>query len=115
MKKDVIFVLSEESHGDVGYYTDANKAITDFLKVIERGDEGGELSIDYDDDENIVRMNYDDSVWLRRERLNYCPFVGQEQTWGKCPCKVRPNRSKKSKRREVHTRAVTIIRLPTLL
>lgn len=78
MKKDVIFVLSEENHGDVGYYTDANKAITDFLKAVEQDEKVGELFIDYDDDGNVARMNYDDSVWLRQEQLNYCPFVGRE-------------------------------------
>ena len=75
MKKDVIFVLNEDNHGDIGYYTDANKAITDFLNAVERFGEDGKLSVEYDDNENVIGMNFDDFINLRQEKLNCCDFL----------------------------------------
>ena len=75
MKKDVIFILSEDSHGDIGYYTNANKAIVDFLKAVERFGEDGKLSVEYDDNENVIGMNFDDFINLRQEKLNCCDFL----------------------------------------
>ena len=75
MKKDVIFVLSEDSHGDIGYYTNANKAIVDFLKEGERFGEEGKLSVEYDDNGNVIGMNFDDFINLRQEKLNCCDFL----------------------------------------
>ena len=76
MKKDVIFVLSEDNHGDIGYYTNANKAIVDFLNMVERFREDGKLSVEYDDNENVIGMNFDDFINLRQEKLNCCDFLG---------------------------------------
>ena len=76
MKKDVIFVLSEDNHGDIGYYTNANKAIVDFLNIVERFREDGKLSVEYDDNENVIGMNFDDFINLRQEKLNCCDFLG---------------------------------------
>ena len=76
MKKDVIFVLSEDNHGDIGYYTNANKAMVDFLNVVEQFGEDGKLSVEYDDNENVIGMNFDDFINLRQEKLNCCDFLG---------------------------------------
>lgn len=68
-------MLSEGDHGDIGYYTDANKAIVDFLKAVECFGEDGELSIEYDDNEDVIGMTFDDFINLRQEELNCCDFL----------------------------------------
>lgn len=72
MKENVIFVLSEECHGDVGYYTNAEKAVADFLALAASTDDEGEISVEYDDEGNLIAMNFDDCVDLRQEPLDHC-------------------------------------------